>query len=67
MYIMRALYEYTARNPDELSFKAYDIIEVTEYTNNLMAGGWEDWILKLDSSQGHILKIYRFNKTNNLV
>ncbi|KAG4096483.1 hypothetical protein H8356DRAFT_1355349 [Neocallimastix lanati (nom. inval.)] len=41
MYVQyfKTLYEYTARNPDELSFKAYDIIEVTEYTNNLMAGG----------------------------
>ena len=24
------MYDYTAQNPDELTFKAYDIIEVTE-------------------------------------
>jgi len=51
---VRALYDYTAQNPDELSFKAYDIIEVTEETNN--SNDW--WMGRLNSQVGLFPKTY---------
>ncbi|ORX43300.1 hypothetical protein BCR36DRAFT_406845 [Piromyces finnis] len=51
---VRALYDYTAQNPDELSFKADDIIEVTEETNN--ANDW--WMGRLNSQVGLFPRTY---------
>jgi len=51
---VRALYDYTAQNPDELTFKAYDIIEVTEETNN--SSDW--WMGRLNSQVGLFPKTY---------
>jgi len=51
---VRALYDYTAQNPDELSFKAYDIIEVTEETNN--SNDW--WMGRLNSQVGLFPRTY---------
>jgi flagellar hook-basal body complex protein FliE len=51
---VRALYDYTAQNPDELSFKAYDIIEVTEDTNN--SNDW--WMGRLNSQVGLFPRTY---------
>jgi len=45
---VRALYDYEAQNPDELSFKANDIIEITEETNT--SDDW--WMGRLNSQVG---------------
>jgi len=51
---VRALYDYTAQNPDELTFKANDIIEVTEEMSN----GKDWWMGRLNSQTGLFPRTY---------